>query len=463
MEKVSEALYVQLLDVSPSFQEFNPDQILAAAGLGTFKLQNAGEILKTISGETIDRIHREATRRGHASIASLPSLDIIYDGSRVLDYYLTALKFTRALVLSSRRVKWKKEDILIPDEIYNSNFNLDYENMLSRQFDLYTSAVEKGIPLEQARKCLGFGLRSHGLLRMSIDTATELAKMEEDPYIPTEIYYIGRILRSILMEKAKNFFENKSKLKVSTLYPFPNLFNNPSYSPDYSNLLEEPSVLNLSVDDSFWELKERLASDEKEKYFTSLSDLSRGKISIRYSKPMSVAVFNEEKRHGSIDMEVESIHLAARRSLEELKSTDKVKTVYIPEQFKKEGLEEDYLGIVKDSLSLYERMIEAGINPGEAAYVIPQGVKVVVLGNLNGYHLFHPFGYFGIRTCKTAEEEMRKLTEKLKTRIEEKEPRFRNLIGPKCKIGYCPEKNYCEKIFEYNPNYSTEIHGKVYE
>jgi thymidylate synthase ThyX len=463
MKRISEALTIELLDVSPTFEKYNPDQILAAAALSTFKLQKASEILNTIPEKTVSKIHKEATRRGHASIATLPTIDIIFDGSRVLDYYLTSLKFTRALMLSSRRVKWSKEDILIPDEISSTSFDVDYENILYKQFDFYTEAIEKGIPLEQARKCLGLGFRSHGLLRVSIDTATELAKMEEDPYIPNEVYHVGKIFGMILKEKAKEFYENKLKLRISTLYPFPNLFNNPFYSPDYSQFLGKPEILNIFVDSSFWDLKEKLEF-QSEKYFSDLSNFSRGKIIVRYAKPMSVAVFNEEKRHGSIDMEVESIHFAAKRALKELESlSENLKSVYVPEQFKKEKISKEYLKIVKDSLSLYEAMVENKINPGEAIYVVPQGIKVVVLGNLNGYHLFHPLGYLGVRACNTAEQEMRETTEQLIMELEKVEPRFSNLIGPKCKIGYCLEKNYCGRIFKYAPDYSLEEHKKVYE
>ncbi|MEM5867603.1 MAG: FAD-dependent thymidylate synthase, partial [Candidatus Aenigmatarchaeota archaeon] len=288
MKKISEVLSVQLFDISPSFKHYTPDQIMTAAALSTIKPENVEEILEKISEKDVEMIHRESTRRGHASITTLPSIYLVFDGSRALDYYFTSIRHTRALVLSSRRVSWKKEDILIPDGIYHTKFKSDYENILSKQFDFYSEAISLNVPLEQARKALGLGFRSHFLLSMSVDAGTELSKNVDYEYIPTEVHLASRKISDLLRENVPKIYENKSKLKMRTLYPFPNIFTDPYFSPDYSEYLERPSILNCSIHKSFWELKEKLDSRKDENYFEKLSDIARAKVSVTYTKPMSL-------------------------------------------------------------------------------------------------------------------------------------------------------------------------------
>jgi len=49
-----------------------------------------------------------------------------------------------------------------------------------------------------------------------------------------------------------------------------------------------------------------------------------------------------------------------------------------------------------------------GIRPGDAVFVIPRGIKIRVLSQYNLYNLIS--GYYPLRLCSTAEEQLRSTT-----------------------------------------------------
>jgi thymidylate synthase ThyX len=78
---------------------------------------------------------------------------------------------------------------------------------------------------------------------------------------------------------------------------------------------------------------------------------------------------------------------------------------------------------------------------------------------LDGYHLFDPFGFIGVRTCITTDHEIVTAANKIINELKNEIPEIVKIMGPKCKLGYCPEKIFCSLIKKFVNNYDDNIHS----
>ena len=113
-----------------------------------------------------------------------------------------------------------------------------------------------------------------------------------------------------------------------------------------------------------------------------------------------------------------------------------------------------------NSLNVYQKLIDSGVNESEALAIIPRGIKMMNVKNYDLYNL--TTGYMSLRLCGTAEAEMREITEKESKLVKDNFP-YPNLISPKCHYtGFCPELSYqgkkCMKINQRLKNYNEEMH-----
>ena len=107
------------------------------------------------------------------------------------------------------------------------------------------------------------------------------------------------------------------------------------------------------------------------------------------------------------------------------------------------------------------------IKPREAIFLIPRAVKIDVLQEYDLYNLLT--GYYPLRLCQTAEEEMRRNT--LKEVLEIKKALTKRGYGwlnkfivPKCQIvGFCPEEKSCGMILNAVKNYNKKFHQRMKE
>lgn len=321
------------------------------------------------------------------------------------------------------------------------------------------------IGIDQARKCLPLGFFSYGFLQLPFQTAIGIIKevKERESYMPEEIKIFSKKLLEILYNISPSITEASLKLPYNTSYPHTNIFSSTTLEP----IKTEIEILNFEA----YELKvpERLKrkpniaslEDIKElsKEWKMFVDEAKEKIYAKIKMPVSLAVYNELKRHRTAGIQVESIYSASERALNSFEKEDNT-WLFVPKNLKSEDKKE-WIELAMDQLSLYEKMSKSGIGRQEALYVIPHSLKVVVMISLNGYHLFDPFGFIGVRSCSTADIEFVEKTNLLINKLYKISPELASLMGPKCKLGYCPERSFCKIIKKYNPDYDEMLHQKI--
>jgi hypothetical protein len=127
----------------------------------------------------------------------------------------------------------------------------------------------------------------------------------------------------------------------------------------------------------------------------------------------------------------------------------------------------EYLLVGLRALESYRKLIRAGIKPRDAIFVVPRAVKIDILQEYDLYNLLT--GYYPLRLCQTAEEEMRRNTLKEVALIKKELGKrgygwLAELIVPKCGlVGFCPEETSCPMIFSSVKNYNEKFHKGMKE
>ena len=511
-------LKVKFLGITPVLNDktgvLNPQQIVSLSSLATFKGRSIKKLLKEIEekGQNLDEriklILQRSSLRGHASIATTPSLCLNYEGSKFLDSALTGIYFSSSLVSSGRRTETTEKDIVFPDRIFqNKKAKKIYEGTSARIIKFFNFLLSQGIQKDEASKILQYGIYGTGVIQLPIETIIGLKReyLAEKDWMPEET---GFLLKKIEKETKKlgvDLLYSTRAAAPRNVYPYPNIFKDPQKSNLTRELRKSEKLIDgskiVSLDTSITpELKNKLARLEKKKkeafsspikikkewlnFLVSLQEVLRDYNSALRIKVLSSVpwrVWGEKKRHRTCPQIIESIYYCIERAAKKFKKFKKQikqkkitraalkeieEAFSIPPSIKqnKEFLSE-YLSTALQAFEGYQGLIDLKIKPREAIFLIPRAVKIDILQEYDLYNLLT--GYYPLRICPTAEEEMRRnsLREvaQIKNILSKKGFGFLNkFIGPKCQIvGFCPEEKSCPMILNSVKNYNEKFHQEM--
>ena len=98
--------------------------------------------------------------------------------------------------------------------------------------------------------------------------------------------------------------------------------------------------------------------------------------------------------------------------------------------------------LIRESMALYQRMLDAGVPAEDARYITPQAITTELVMSMNARELLH---FFSLRTCNRAQWEIRRLADEMLTLCKQLAPEIFDNAGPGCVTGECPEKRPCGK------------------
>ena len=516
-------LKVKFLGITPLLKDkggvLNPQEIAAFSARLTFKGKSIKDLLKESlkKGENlkerIGKILQKSSLVGHASIATTPSLCLNYEGSKFLDSALTGIVFSSSLVSSGRRTATAEKDIVYPNRIFkNKKARKIYQAISERIIKFFNFLLSQGIQKDEASKILQYGIYGTGIIQLPIETIIGLKRewIAEKDWMPEEI---GILLKKIEKEAKKmgvDLLYATREAAPRNVYPYPNIFKNPKNQNLVRGLRKTEKLVDgsklISLDILITpELKKKLANLERKKK-EAFSSLKRTKkewlnllsplqeilrdynLALRLKVLSSIPwrVWGEKKRHRTCLQIIESIYYCIERAAEvfkkyknQIKGVDEhsfistlrsarvIEEVFsIPPSIKQnKKLLSEYLSIALAAFEGYQSLIDLKIKPREAIFLIPRAVKIDILQEYDLYNLLT--GYYPLRLCPTAEEEMRRNTLKeaaqIKNALSEKGLGFLNkFIGPKCQIvGFCPEEKSCPMILSSVKNYNEKFHQEM--
>ncbi|MGN1044984.1 MAG: FAD-dependent thymidylate synthase [Candidatus Methanomethylophilaceae archaeon] len=99
----------------------------------------------------------------------------------------------------------------------------------------------------------------------------------------------------------------------------------------------------------------------------------------------------------------------------------------------REGLYADTMETIWDA---YGRLIDMGVPPEDARYLLPNGCTTNITITMNARELLH---FFSLRCCNRAQWEIRQMADEMLRLCREVSPTIFAHAGPPCMRGPCPE------------------------
>lgn len=511
-------LKIKFLGITPVLKEeigfFNSQEIVSFSALLTFK----GKPIKELIQETLDKgenveermkkILRKSALKGHASLSTTPVISFLYEGSKFLDSMLTGIYFGSFLVSSGRRTDTSIEDIVYPEGILKDKKTEEIFRLTSEKIiNFYNSLLEKGVKKDIASKILQYGIYGTGIIQLPLESIIAFKREyeAEKEWMPDEAGLLIKTIEEKLKEMGIDILYSSRFVAPRNTYPYPNIFKDPEESNLTRELMKEKkSCLGVKIFSADFkitaDLKERLEKLQKE-IIEMVKDkkrikedwqgilLKRGQILRDHNLALGLEVLSsvpwrvwgEKKRHRTCHQIIESIYYCIDRAGKKFKEFEKeieegnvdnkivgeIEEIFsIPSQIKEN--KEMIDGYLKSGLSAfksYRELIDLGIKAREAIFVIPRAVKIDILQSYDLYNLLT--GYYPLRLCQTAEEEMKRNTQEevsqIKKLFEEKGVGWLNkFILPKCElVGFCLEEKSCGQIKDLVKDYDDEFHQEM--
>lgn len=513
-------LKVKFLGVTPVLKEneevvLNPQQIASLSALITFKGKSIKKLLKEIldKGENLDQkiktILQKSCLRGHASIATTPSLCFAYEASKFFDSAITGIVFSSSLMASGRRTTTTTKDIVYPQKILKNKKALAlYKKTSELLINTYSSLIISGINKDGASKLLQYGIYGTGIIQLPIESIVALKREyeQEKDWMPEEVGLLINQIEKKLKSWGLDLLYSTRVNAPRNPYFYPNIFKN----PDKSNIVrdlrlkyplsQEPVIIDFQTLITKG-LKQRIAElsrNKKSVFAMSATVVKKWRLllqiyqhllrdydtSLRFKVLSTIPwrIWSEKKRHRTVPQTVESIYWCVARAFKVLIRYQKLirnhgkinasqlvqieKIISIPLSVKKDKkLLNSYLLAALQSLITYKQLIKLGVGYNTAIFVIPRAIKIDVLQEYNLYNLIS--GYYPLRLCSTAEEEMKlntvKEAELIKAELKKRKLGYiSDLIGPKCEMmGFCPEEKSCFHIKTKVKTYKPQVHQRM--
>jgi len=503
-------LKVKFLGIIPVLNDktgfLNPQQIVALSSQATFKGKSLKTLLKEIekSGQILDeRIKKTLQRsslRGHASLSTTPALCLTYEGSKFLDSALTGIIFSSSLMSSGRRTQTDLKDIVFPEKIFkNKKAKKIYEKTSKEIIETYNYFLSEGIKKDEVSKILQYGIYGTGIINLPIESIIGLKReyQSEKEWMPEEVGILVRKIERELKKMGIDWLYATREAAPRNVYPYPNIFKNPQKTNfvrelrKKETLPEGTKLISMEVQITS-ELKKKLKNliKETEDTFRFPSQIKKNwlrflnmrqeilrdyNLTLRFKVLSSIPwrVWGEKKRHRTCPQIIESIYYCIERAVKVFQKKKKqlkeiVEVFSIPPTIKNNP---EYLSrwllVGQRALAAYQNLIKLGIPPREAIFLIPRAVKIDILQEYDLYNLLT--GYYPLRLCSTAEEEMQRMTWKevlqIKQAFKEKGLGFLNkFLVPKCHLmGFCSEEKSCNLILPAVKNYNEKFHQEMKE
>ncbi len=511
-------LKIKFLGITPLLKDesgvLNPQEIVALSALLTFKGKTIKNLFKDIlkKGESlkekISSILQKSSLRGHASIATTPSICLTYEGSKFLDSVLTGIIFSSSLVSSGRRTNTTEKDIVFPNKIFSNKTAREIYQKTSESIIRFLNfLLKEGIKKDEASKILQYGIYGTGIIQLPIESIIGVKREyeREKEWMPEEVSFFLKIVEKEAKKLGIDWLYATRKAAPRNVFPYPNIFKNPKNSNltrelrNKIGLKKGPQLVSIDtvIPDS---LKKKLINLEKEtkRTFSSLGSIKKNWLNLLFLRQEILRDYNlalrfkvlsaipwrvwgERKRHRTCLQIIESIYYCIARAEKKFKKykkqikkgeitdnqTNEIQEVFSipPSVIQSKKLLKNYLLIGLEAFEVYRKLINLGIRPRDAIFIIPRAVKIDILQEYDLYNLLT--GYYPLRLCQTAEEEMRRITLQESAQIARALDRkglnwLNSFIVPKCRlIGFCPEEQYCPLISSSVKNYNEKFHREM--
>lgn len=416
----------------------NGERIVSCGGRISTRPGSAVELYKKATDKDKNlNLIKKVVSSGHKTVLEHHYFNIAFNNVSIfIEQYLIEFRLASYTIKSGRYVNFSKAGFNLPNgfsEEQKTVLKKHYKNM----FKIYDKFVQAGVPVEDARFVLPYGLKTN--IYMSLN-ARELIHV-----ICTMIYGRGshyEEIKSLGLQLKEQFDER---------YPGLVEVSASGYTSDLSNAItanfekckdieyvRHTATLVQSAENASEKLDEyaRFCGYQKFDFKTALHDDKLSKMLEHFNYTFKVENFaliilKHYTRHRMQALSTEPIFVMAGKN-----------KFVMPDSIAENAeLKADFERAIKENRKIYNKFVEQNVSPYLMIYVTPHATAIDFVTTLNARELLH---IANLRTCNRAQWEIRNLATEMIRQLKKLDREMFKMYGPSCyTFGVCPEGRLC--------------------
>lgn len=415
----------------------NGERIVSCGGRISTRPGTAVELYRNATDKEKNlNLIKKVVSSGHKTVLEHHYFNLAFNNVSIfIEQYLIEFRLTSFTIKSGRYVNFSKAGFNLPDAFSEEQKKV-IKTHYKKMFKYYDKFVAAGIPVEDARFILPYGLKTN--IYMSLNAREMIHLICTMIYGRgkhyEEIYTLGKQLKEQFDARYPDLIENSKNLYTDDLSQVLNIAPKPVKNIEYVyqnvKLLSHPVGARETLEDFA-----KFTGYEKFDFKTALKDDKQAKLLEHFNYTFKVENFaliilKHLSRH--------RIQSLATPSLAKLVDVNKF---IIPETIKANPeLLEDYKKCIKENRKIYNKLLPE-VDPRLLIYMTPHSAAVDLVSTMNARELLH---FVNLRCCTRAQWVIRDLANEMMLQLKRADKAMFEGFGPSCyTFGVCPEGRMC--------------------
>lgn len=416
----------------------NGERIVSCGGRISTRPGTAVELYKKATDRQKNlNLISKVVASGHKTVLEHHNFNIAFNNVSIfVEQYLIEFRLASYTIKSGRYVNFSNAGFNLP-----TGFSPEQQSMLKthykKMFKIYDKFVAAGVPVEDARFILPYGLKTNIYMtcnaRELIHVICTMIYGRGKHY--EEVYNLGLQLKAQFDERYPGMIELNEKLYTSDLSEVLSINPEPCKKPEYvshtAKLLSYSQNASEALDDFA-----KTTGYSKFDFKTALKDNKLSKLLEHFNYTFKVDNF------ALIILKHYTRHRMQALSTAPIAKMATINKFVMPESISsKPELKADFEKAIKDNRKIYNKLIEQNTNPYLLIYITPHATAIDFVSTLNARELLH---FSNLRTCTRAQWEIRNLATSMLKQLKTVDPQMFANFGPSCyTYGVCPEGRLC--------------------
>lgn len=416
----------------------NGERIVSCGGRISTRPGTAVELYKKATDRQKNlNLVSKVVSSGHKTILEHHYFNIAFNNVSIfIEQYLIEFRLASFTIKSGRYVNFSNAGFNLPKEFSKEQSDL-LKTHYRKMFKLYDKFVQAGVPVEDARFILPYGLKTNIYMscnaRELIHVICSMIYGRGKHY--SEIYELGLQLKTQFDERYPGLIETNEKLYTSELQDVVV----PTFAPCKKiEYVTHTATLLTHIENASESLNEyaKFCGYEKFDFNVALKDDKMSKLLEHFNYTFKVENF------ALIILKHYTRHRMQALSTAPIVKMANINKFVIPETISSnEELKADYEKAIKDNRKVFNKLLEMNTNPYLMIYVTPHATAIDFVTTVNARELLH---LCNLRTCNRAQWEIRNLVTSMLKQLKQSDAKMFECYGPSCfTYGVCPEGRLC--------------------
>ena len=415
----------------------NGERIVSCGGRISTKPGTAVELYKKATNKEKNlKLVSKVVSSGHKTVLEHHYFNLAFNNVSIfVEQFLIEFRIASYTIKSGRYVNFSSAGFNLPD-----GFSIEQKKLIKshykKMFSYYDKFVQNGIPVEDARFILPYGLKTNIYMSLNarelIHVICTMIYSRGSRY--DEIYNLGLMLKDQFDKRYPNLIENSKHLYTKDLEEVLNINPKPvddiKYVYHQTKLTSYPKNAIKTLDNIA-----KMTGYEKFDFKTALKDDKQAKLLEHFNytfevKNFSLIILKHLTRHRMQSLATPSL----------VKVVDCNKFI-IPNTIKEnKELTKDFKLCIKENRELYNSLL-GNVAPELLIYLTPHASAIDLVTTMNARELLH---LCNLRTCTRAQWVIRDLVTEMLQKLKKADKEMFAGFGPSCyTFGICPEGRMC--------------------